>query len=143
MAAHELRSYVAGELLTVADELNEESQATINRLVQEAARKIEQNLQKTINKRFDQLAATLTQQTDHAISMQCSQIATELRIKQRQQQMRHSQGSGLQNSNDVLEEQLVRSKQRLASAKLDYKTMATASMTVGSRRRNSHSFQTK
>lgn len=52
---HDVKSYVAGELLTVADELNEESQTTINRLVLQAAERIEQKMMKTVNKRFEEL----------------------------------------------------------------------------------------
>ena len=50
---------VSNKILTVADELNEESQLTIERLVKEQAAQIEARLQKTINKRFDELAAQM------------------------------------------------------------------------------------
>ena len=66
--SHELKSMVASELLNVADSLNSESQSLVDKLVLQAANRIEANLQKTINKRFDELAEALANQADRAIS---------------------------------------------------------------------------
>ena len=42
--SHDIKSMVAGELLTIADELNEESMLTIDRIIEEHTAKIERNL---------------------------------------------------------------------------------------------------
>ena len=76
----EVKSFAAGELLVIADELNEESMLTINRLVAEACQKVEENLKSQIDKRFEELAASLANKAEKAIAQQCNKMATELRI---------------------------------------------------------------
>ena len=77
----DIKQIVAGELLTIADELNEESMMTIQKLVLLQSEKIEKNLTDLVNKRYDELAAMLGKRAEEAITNQVNKMSTDLRIR--------------------------------------------------------------